>query len=231
METNLTEEFFDRLGKDYEEAYANNEPLHELIEEASKILPPEASILDVGSGTGKPVASMFAADKKNFRVHGIDRSKVMIDLSREQVPQATFERVDMMTYSPGERFDAIFAIFVFFALSRPQYLDLLSNFSQWLKPNGVLYLGALAAEDYDPDPEFPIEKSQWDSDGMFVSGVEHKFMGDQVQISMLSRAGWALSLDQTGFEVIKARGGDLVPAKGHLYGKHDYYYIRARKKA
>ncbi|MCJ1324913.1 hypothetical protein MMC10_001575 [Thelotrema lepadinum] len=153
METNLTEDFFDRLGKDYEDAYANNEPLHELIAEATDTLP------------------------------------------------------------------------------RQQYYELLSNFWQWLKPHGALYLGTLAAEDYDADPEFPIEKSQWDSDGQFVSGVEHKFMGDRVQISMLSRKGWTLAFDQAGFEVMTARGGDLVPARGHLYGKHDYYYVYARKRA
>lgn len=240
METNLTEDFFDRLGKDYEAAFSTNAPLNRFLEHAiATELPASASILDVGSGTGKPAASMLTA--AGHRVHGIDRSRVMVDLARKQVPTATFERADMLAWEPPEAeagdksgdkgtFDGVFAIFVFFALERAQCAALLAKCHAWLKPRGRLYVGALAADDYDSDPAFPIEKARWDDDGLFVSGVEHKFMGDQVQISMFTREGWKRVLNEAGFEIVQTVKEGFVPANGHLYGRHEYYYISAVKR-
>ena len=228
METNLTASFFDRVAKDYEAAYATNRPLLELVHKAAADLPPSSAILDVGSGTGKPVAEILAA--ANHRVHGIDRSQVMVDLARKQIPSATFELADMLAYSPANPYDAVFAIFVFFALTRRQHGELLARIADWLKPGALVHINALAADDYDSDPKFPIEEAQWDGDGLFVSGVEHKFMGDVVQIAMLTTKGWELELDRVGLEVVEARKATFEPANGQLYGKHVYFYITARRR-
>ena len=110
MEPELSQNIFDCIGKDYEDTYADNKPLYELVQRAAKQLPSTSGILDVGSGTGKPVSDSLAAH--DHRVHWIDTLKVMIDLSREQVPNAIFELADMLEYAPSEKFDAVFAMFV-----------------------------------------------------------------------------------------------------------------------
>lgn len=81
-------------------------------------LPPRASILDVGCGTGNPVAMTLAA--ADHHVTGTDISKEMVRLSRKSVPQGMFEVVNMQKWTPpdGVALDAVFVILSLFALSR-----------------------------------------------------------------------------------------------------------------
>ena len=37
----------------------------------------------------------------------------------------------------------------------------------------MLYVGAIAADDYDADPQLPIHKSQLNEDGLFVADVQY----------------------------------------------------------
>ncbi|MCJ1324840.1 hypothetical protein MMC10_001502 [Thelotrema lepadinum] len=195
METNLTENFFDHHAKAYETTYADNPGILEFLERAAGKLPPSAAILDVGCGTGKPVSSTLAA--QGYRVYGIDRSQAMIDLCRAQVPSGSFEKADMLTYSPKMQFDAIFGVFVFFALSRRQLSETLFKFSRWLKPGGTLCLGVIAADGYAAEP------CNFDSDGLFASDVDNEFLGEKVKISLVTRKGWKIFLEQGGFEIVE----------------------------
>lgn len=221
METNLTQDFFDSVGKAYEDAYAQSPGLLEFVQSAIQDLSKDSTILDVGCGTGKPVSSMLAAG--GFRVFGIDRSAVMVDLCRAQVPGATFEQVDMLTYTPNSRFDAIFAIFCTFALSREQIADLISKFSQWLSPSGTLYLGTIAADDY------PTKPSHYDSDGLYASGIDNNFMGKTVTISLLSKQGWQVFLEEEGLQITETTTRTFTSPLGAQCDQEQHYFIKARR--
>ena len=219
METNLTRDFFDSVGKAYESTYAGNACLLDFLKGAVEELPKGSMILDVGCGTGKPVSSTLAAH--GYRVTGIDRSKVMIDLCRTQVPGATFEQVDMLDYDPGTKFGAIFAVFCTFALSRAQTVELLRKLSQWLLPKGKLYIVTIAADDY------PTEPSHYDTDGLYASGMDNEFMGQTVTISLLSKQGWETFLGKEGLQILETTTHEFDP--GAQCGKEQHYFIKAEK--
>ncbi|KAI4134401.1 MAG: hypothetical protein LQ347_001559 [Umbilicaria vellea] len=223
MDTNLTEDFFDLIGKQYEDAFAHDPGLHQFIAKALAQLPPTATVLDVGCGTGRPVSSILAAN--GHRVLGIDRSQVMIDLSRRQVPTGTFEKADMLEHTPAVPLDALFAVFSLFALSRRQTIQMLSNFSQWLRPRGLLFLGTVAADGY------PISAADYDPDGLCASGMESKFMGHMVTVTLFTKEGWKVLLEAAGFEITSAETALFTPPPSADCEEENHYYIAARKVA
>ena len=48
-------EFYSNLGKRYEDAYGHNAGLQRMVQRSLDLLPPNASVLDCGCGTGKLV--------------------------------------------------------------------------------------------------------------------------------------------------------------------------------
>lgn len=70
-------------------------------------LPPGAAVLDLGCGTGVPVARELA---KRLTVTGVDISAHCIALPRRNVPGATFLHADMAALDlPAGSFDAVVA--------------------------------------------------------------------------------------------------------------------------
>ncbi|KAL9629041.1 MAG: hypothetical protein Q9204_005505, partial [Flavoplaca sp. TL-2023a] len=114
--SDLSADFYDSLGAKYETAFGHDEGLAKFIETASSFMKPSSKVLDVGCGTGKPVAHTLAG--KGHRLIGIDMSPTMIELSRKSVPTGHFEVTNMLDYEPKERMDAVFNIFSLFPLSR-----------------------------------------------------------------------------------------------------------------
>lgn len=68
---------------------------------------PGGCILDIGCGSGFPIASALV--RRGYRVMGVDSSPAMIDLCRKRMPQAQFAVADMREMSFGRRFDALLA--------------------------------------------------------------------------------------------------------------------------
>ena len=96
--TNFDEQFWTDLGMKYEAAFGHDTGLHNIVQEYIHMLPASATVLDCGSGTGKPVAK--AISESGHHVHGIDMSSGMITLSRKAVPNGTFEVANMHPQSP-----------------------------------------------------------------------------------------------------------------------------------
>ena len=104
-------------------------------------LPPNSRVLDLGCGSGIPVARTLARDHS---VVGVDFSRAQLALARENVPGATFIRADLATidFTPAS-FDAVVAFYVIFHLPRDDQLRLLGSIAAWLKPGG-LFLATLS---------------------------------------------------------------------------------------
>ena len=93
-------------------------------------------VLDVGCGTGVPVARDLA---RHFTVTGVDISGEMIDRARVNVPQGTFIHADIMSVEfPLLYFDAVVAFYSIFHLPREEHQALFHRIYQWLKPDGYL---------------------------------------------------------------------------------------------
>lgn len=73
----------------------------------SEQLSPGARVLDLGCGTGRPIAEYLA--QRRFRVTGVDQSQNMLDLARRRLPEHDWVLAAIETYSPMQEFAAVVA--------------------------------------------------------------------------------------------------------------------------
>src|ERR1700684_3537436 len=71
------------------------------------LLPEHAAILDIGCGSGEPIARYLI--ERNFAVHGVDSSPTLISICRERFPNRSWDAADMRTLSLGKTFDGLLA--------------------------------------------------------------------------------------------------------------------------
>lgn len=99
-------------------------------------LPRGASILELGCGSGDPVTRELA---KRFAVVGVDISERLLEIARQNVPEATFLQADMAALDlPPGSFDAVAAFYSIPHLPREEQGALLRKIAGWLKPRGLL---------------------------------------------------------------------------------------------
>jgi len=77
-------------------------------------LPANGHILDIGCGSGEPIAGYFI--RQGFTVTGVDGASAQIARCRERFPQQRWLVNDMRTLDLGTRFDGIIAWDSFFHL-------------------------------------------------------------------------------------------------------------------
>jgi SAM-dependent methyltransferase len=219
-------EFYSSLGKQYEDAFAENAGLLSFIRSTLKYLPIRAKILDVGCGTGKPVAVELAAS--GHYVTGFDISETMIELSRNAVPDGNFSIADMQHYVPpeGMRFEAVFNILSLFLQDRKGLETMAGKWATWLDSGGLLCICTMAADDLIPESR----GSKYDSDGLCAQNMTNRFMGTLVKITGFTKEGWRILLDDCGFEILETKVEWFRPPKEANTDDEPHYYIIARKK-
>jgi len=105
--------------------------------ELAGLLPPGASVLDLGCGAGVPAAKLLA--ELGCRVTGLDISDVQIERARRLVPGATFLRADMANWdSEAARFDAIVSLYALIHVPLADQQRLIPRLARWLTPRGYL---------------------------------------------------------------------------------------------
>lgn len=148
-ETYSIASLYDSIGPKYEIAYANIPAQRKSLEWLISHLPHDGSkVLDIGCGTGHPVASTLASSPGHHRVYGIDISEAMLSAARSSVPSAIFERVDFRDFqaepSTFEAITSYFALLV--AMSQDQIRDMVQKFFTWLKHGGLLVMSTIPAD-------------------------------------------------------------------------------------
>jgi SAM-dependent methyltransferase len=99
-------------------------------------IPEGASVLDLGCGSGLPVARELAV--AGCRVIGVDISEVQIQRAQELVPSAEFLRADISSIDfDSESFDAVVSFFALIHLPLDDQLPLLRRIAGWLRPGGL----------------------------------------------------------------------------------------------
>ena len=109
------------------------------IERFADVLGPGATVLDVGCGSGEPIAR-YLADRGHC-VTGIDSSPEMIALFRTNLPNAAGEAAyvaDMRSLSLGRRFDGLIAWNSFFHLAPDDQRLMFPIFRDHAKPGAPL---------------------------------------------------------------------------------------------
>lgn len=84
------------------------------LDRFASLLPGGGSILDIGCGSGEPIAGYFIAS--GYDVTGIDASLPLIELCRNRFPGNLWAVADMRELALGHRFDGLIAWHSFFHL-------------------------------------------------------------------------------------------------------------------
>lgn len=173
-------ELFDALGAGYEDAFGRPPVIDRAVHELLRRLPPAARVLDIGSGTGQPVARDLVA--AGHRVTGLDVSAVMVELARAQVPGAEFLHVDVRDWTTEDSsWDAVCAFFPFLQMSRADTAQVLGRVAGWLVPGGHLMVVTV-----------PL-------DGERVPG---EFLGHPVEITSFAPTALAQQVRAVGLEIL-----------------------------
>src|SRR5262249_26356459 len=75
------------------------------LERFTALLPAQAAVLDIGCGSGQPIARYLIG--KGYRITGVDSAPGMVALCRGHAPDHEWTVADMRTLSLGRTFAGI----------------------------------------------------------------------------------------------------------------------------
>jgi 2-polyprenyl-3-methyl-5-hydroxy-6-metoxy-1,4-benzoquinol methylase len=142
------------------------------------LIPSGGSILDLGCGSGLPVADYLI--RSGYAVTGVDSAPSMVAMCRKRFPQSDWRVADMRTLALDQRYHGILAWDSFFHLSPNDQTLMFPIFAQHAAPGAAL---------------------------MFTSGPEHgeicgEFQGEPLYHGSLDPAEYRTLLAANGFRVI-----------------------------
>jgi ubiquinone/menaquinone biosynthesis C-methylase UbiE len=199
-------EVFDALGTAYEHAFRTATAHRAALTDLLAALPPQAKVLDLGAGTGRPTAELLAA--AGHDVTGYDVAPKMVEIARSQVPAARFELGDMreLSFEDGT-WDTITVFFSMLQLPRAEQETMIGRLSGWLKPGGLLVFATVPAD---------------------VDGADIVFMGHPVRAYSFAAGRVKELLGAAGLEVVRAEEAEFVPDHADA-GPEPHVYLTARK--
>jgi SAM-dependent methyltransferase len=148
------------------------------LERFAAMLGPGATVLDIGCGSGKPIASYLAGS--GYRVTGIDSSPELIALFRANLPGEAAEVADMRSLSLERRFGGLIAWDSFFHLTPDEQRLMFPVFRDHAAPDAPLL--------FTSGPAF----------GEATGTLE----GEPLYHASLSPGEYRRLLDRTGFDVV-----------------------------
>jgi cyclopropane fatty-acyl-phospholipid synthase-like methyltransferase len=143
-----------------------------------------ARVLDLGCGSGRPVAQQMA--DQGLLVTGVDSSLTMISLCRSRLPDHEWIVADMRDLSLGRRFDGILAWDSFFHLGYDDQRRMFAVFAEHASAGALL---------------------------MFNAGPQHgeaigNYRGDPLYHASLAPSEYNALINRFGFEVVEHASND-----------------------
>src|SRR5258705_9652092 len=147
-------------------------------------LPSGAGVLDLGCGSGRPVAQHMA--ERGLRVTGVDSSPTMISFCRSRLPGHEWIVADMRELSLGRSFDGILARDSFFHLDYDAQRRMFAVFAEHASAGALL---------------------------MFNAGPRHgeaigNYRGDPLYHASLAPSEYKALINRFGFEVVEHASND-----------------------
>ena len=152
------------------------------LEMVTALAPPPGKVLDVGCGSGEPIARYFV--QKGYRVTGIDAVNEMLEMCRARFPEMTWRQADMRHLDIPERFEIVIAWDSFFHLGPDDQRRMFETFRRHTAPGGVLIFTSGLTE------------------GEAIGG---DLFGDKLYHASLDTQEYARSLEQRGYRVVLHR--------------------------
>jgi SAM-dependent methyltransferase len=155
----------------------------EWIDQFLAYVPAGGRLLDLGCGSGRPVAAYLI--ERGFRVTGVDSSPSLIALCRDRFPEEEWLVGDMRALDLGRRFDGILAWYSFFHLHFDDQQAMFPRFAAHAKPGAPL---------------------------IFTSGPQHgeaigEWQGEPLYHASLSPEEYRRLLASTGYDVLSFKPG------------------------
>lgn len=142
------------------------------------LLPPAATILDIGCGSGRPLAAELI--RRGNRVTGVDGTPTMLALFRRNLPDAPAHLLDMRQLALGRRFAGLLAWDSFFHLSPADQRAMFPRFQAHAAPGA------------------PLMFTSGETEGEAIGNLE----GDPLYHASLDPQEYRTLLEATGFSVI-----------------------------
>jgi len=114
--------------------------------------------LDVGCGGGDVTHKLARAAGATGRALGVDLDAVKLEMARREAEQlgisnVGFERQDVVTWQPGERFDVVYARFLLTHLTDPGAL--VTAIRRHVRPGGVFIVEDIDFRGHFAEPDCP----------------------------------------------------------------------------
>lgn len=103
-------------------------------------LPGQTEILDLGCGTGVPVAKLLS--DRGFRITGVDRSAKLLEKARENLPAVDFLQIEIEDYEITGLYDGVVLWDVLFHIPRAVHRTIMDKIFHALRPGGLLILSS-----------------------------------------------------------------------------------------
>ncbi len=114
------------------------------LDRFARRLPPGATLLDVGCGSGEPIARYLA--HAGFAITGIDSSPSLIAIARARFPAAEWMVADMRALALGRRFHGVVAWDSFFHLTMDEQRAMFTRFAAHALPGAPLLFTSGSSE-------------------------------------------------------------------------------------
>ncbi len=190
---------YDRIAGEFAAARTNLRPKEaDYLGLLSDGLASGSAVLDLGCGTGHPIATYLVA--QGHRLVGVDASPAMLDSARERLPAHRWIHGTMQTVEIDEIFDAVVCWDALFHLPREEWPGVLRKVHRWLRPGGRFMLSSGGV--VDPDGR----------------GFTDTMFGQEFYYDSLPPDALLALLEATGFDVVLAEMCDL-PDGGRNRGK------------
>ena len=143
---------YDRIATEWHKNFRGQAYVDRTLSYVDRVLeglPPQAEVLDLGCGTGNPIARHII--DCGFRVVGVDQSQKLLEIARKVVPEAELIHADMMDIRFTETFAAAIAWDSVFHVSREHHPAIYRKLADALAPGRRLLLsvGGSGAESLD----------------------------------------------------------------------------------
>ena len=162
------------------------------LERFVALLPDNPKILDIGCGSGEPIARYFI--EKDISITGVDFSKSLLDIAKSRFPNNPWHYQDMRDLAFDEKYDGIIAWHSFFHLTPDDQPKTLEKFSDHLLPNGVLMLTVGSEE------------------GLAIGHIGN----DKVYHASLSTEEYKTLLDRLGIQIIEFMIDDIECGRANI---------------
>lgn len=133
-------EAYEQIASWFDQARSKHLMEKEYLQFVLKHVKPGSHILDLGCGTGEPIARFFI--ENGMKVTGIDGAASMIAMCKERFPAMQWQLGCMRTIDLKKQFDAVIAWDSFFHLTPDEQRAMFAIFKKHLTPGGILVFTA-----------------------------------------------------------------------------------------